>query len=474
MRITNAKAVRAFVESGTISPEIGAALEARAIAPPMGTWQATSGTVDEFTAIARRFGLAPEVKGVWDRSALLRPLAALGERIRIAGQVRELVPKVGTFRILTSQLGWGPEEAAYYVRNHIGTPNYTKQGTVTRVANDIFPFTNVFLKGWQSDLRLMRKGFAGKAGGKQRKSAASWWLRWMLTSGSLRVLQAAGAAGVLGVGIKKLYDRVGDYYMSNYDVLPIGETDGGAFDGQKTTMVILPRDPTDRILGAMTYQFSKAIFDTAMGKPANPAELVPKGFSFVSSDVPGLNPAIKLANGWASYVQGKNPYDTFRSANVLTDQEKRAGGWPAVKTMLAWSLGQTGLNNFIQYDPSSGSSLEIGLGVIPGINGLVRVTDNGLREKLSADDMHKHQIRDRAALAMPGMVRELRQEYNFLSSVGSKGRSPVMEARYQTLAGWNTGIYEPFVEAAMAMPAAQGRMGEMAAKASKPFKRAAK
>ena len=64
---------------------------------------------------------------------------------------------------------------------------------MTRVANDIFPFTNVMLKGWQADLRLMRGGFSGKAGaGKQRKSAASWWLRWMLTSGSLRVLQAAG------------------------------------------------------------------------------------------------------------------------------------------------------------------------------------------------------------------------------------------------------------------------------------------
>ena len=473
MRVTNAKMVRAFVEHGQISPEIAAALEARVMTPPMGTWQATSGAVDEFTAIARWFGLTPEVKGAWERKALLKPIAALGERIRIAGLVRELVPKVGTFRILTEQLGWGPEEAAYFVRNHIGTPNYTKQGTMTRVANAIFPFTNVMMKGWQSDLRLIRKGFTGRdpgaAAGKQRKSAASWWLRWMLTSGSLRVLQAAGAAGVLGVGIKKLYDRVGDYYLSNYDVLPIGDTDGGAFDGKKTTMVILPRDPTDRILGALTYQFSKAIFDSSMGKPVHPGELVPKGFSFVSSDVPGLNPAIKIALGWASYVQGN-----FKSRNVLTDQQQRAGGWPAVKTMLAWTLQQTGASSFIQYDPTSGSTLEIGVGVIPGINGLVRVTDNGLREKMAADKMHKQQVRDIAALAMPGLVQELHQEYNYLSSVGAAQRSPVMEARYQTLGGWEKGVYEPFVEAAMAQPAAQGRFGEMAAKLSKPFKRVGK
>jgi hypothetical protein len=472
MRVTNAKIVRAFVEHGQISPEIGAALEARAMTPPMGTWQATTGAQDEFTAIARRFGLAPEVKGIWERNALLRPVAALAGRIKVAGEVRELVPKVGTYRILTEQLGWGPQEAAFFVRNHIGTPNYTKKGTMTRVANDIFPFTNIFLKGWQADLGLMRHGFKGNAGaGKQRKSAASWWLRWMLTSGSLRVLQAAGAAGVLGVAIKKLYDRVGDYYMSNYDVLPIGDTDGGNFDGKKTTMVILPRDPTDRILGALTYQFSKAIFETGMGKPVRPGELVPKGFSFVSSDVPGLNPAVKIAAGWSQYIQGTNPYDSFRSANVLTDQEQRAGGWPAVKTMLAWTLSQTGASQYIQYDPTSGSSLEIGVGAIPGVNGLVRVTDTGLREKLAMDKLHKEQIRDRAALAMPGTVQDLHQEYNYLSNVGAAQRSPVMEARYQTLAGWEKGIYQPFVEAAMARPDSSGKFGAMAERLSGPFLR---
>jgi len=475
MRVTNAKAVRQFVEHGLISPDIAAALEARAFTPPQGTWQATTGATDEFLAIARRFGLAPEVKGIWDRSALLRPIAALGERIKIAGEVRELVPKLGTYKILTSQLGWGPEEAAFFTRNHVGTPNYTKQGTVTRVANDIFPFTNVFLKGWQGDLRLMRKGFAGRAGaGKTRKSAASWWMRWMLTSGSLRVLQAAGAAGVLGVGIKKLYDRVGDYYMSNYDVLPVGDTDGGSFDGKKTTMVILPRDPTDRIMGALTYQISKAIFETALGKQVRPEELVPKGFSFVSSDVPGLNPALKIASGWADFVRGNNPYDSFRSAPVLSQQEQRVGGWPAVKTMLAWTLGQTGVNSFVQYDPKSGSRLEIGVGLIPGINGLVRVTDNGLREQLASDKLHKEQVRDRAALAMPGLVKDLHQEYNYLSSVGAAARTPVMEARFQTLSGWESSVYMPFVEAAAASPRSAGRMGETAASLSKPFKRVVK
>ena len=357
----------------------------------------------------------------------------------------------------------------------MGTPNYTKQGTVTRVANDVFPFTNVFLKGWQGDLRLMRKGFTGRAGaGQTRKSAASWWMRWMLTSGSLRVLQAAGAAGVLGVGIKKLYDRVGDYYMSNYDVLPIGETDGGSFDGKKTAMVILPRDPTDRIMGALTYQFAKAIFQTGMGKPVRPEELVPKGFSFVSSDVPGLNPALKIGSGWADFVRGNNPYDTFRSAPVLSQQEQRAGGWPAVKTMLVWTLGQTGVSQFVQYDPKSGSSLEIGAGMIPGINGLVRVTDNGLREQLASDKLHKEQVRDRAALSMPGLVQDLHQEYNYLSSVGAAARTPVMEARFQTLSGWESTVYMPFVEAAAAVPRSAGRLGETAASMSKPFKRVVK
>jgi hypothetical protein len=470
MRVTNARAVRDFVERGLVSPEIAAAMEARAFASPMGTWQSVSGAEDEFTLMARRFGLAPEHKGIWERNALLRPIAALGERIRIAGQVRELVPKLGTYRILTEQLGWGPAEAGHYVRNFIGTPNYTKQGSATRVMNDVFPFTNVWLKGLQADLRMVSKGFKNKEG-VGRKSPASWWMRWMLTSGSLRVLQAAGAAGLLGAGIKGLYDRVGDYWMTNYDVLPLGETDGGTFDGRKTVFAALPRDPNDRILGALVYTFSKAVFDSAMGNKVSMQDLAPKGVSLATSDTPGLNPALKIANGWRQFVQGVNPYDSFRASKVLTEQEALAGGWPAIGTMLNWTVQQSGAQSFVQYNPAAGNSLEIAVGLVPGINGLIKVTDNGLRENLQKSSRAEDRERAQAAVNMPRAVRTLRQEYNFLRAQGAKGRTPLMEERYQTLAGWNRDVYEPLVEASVSVPGSRKRWGETAESLSRGYLR---
>jgi hypothetical protein len=468
MRVTNARAIRDFVERGLMTPEIAAAMEARAFTSPMGTWQSVSGAEDEFTLMARRFGLAPEHKGVWERSALLRPLYALGERVRIAGQVRELVPKLGTYRVLTEQLGWGPAEAGHYVRNYIGTPNYTKQGSATRVMNDIFPFTNVWLKGIQADLHMVARGFKNQAGAR-RKSPASWWLRWMLTSGSLRVLQAAGAAGLLGAGIKGLYDRVGDYWMTNYDVLPLGEADGGSFDGRKTVFAAVPRDPNDRMLGALVYTFSKAVFDSAMGNEVSMQDLAPKGVSLATSDTPGLNPALKIANGWRQFVQGVNPYDSFRAAKVLTDQQALAGGWPAIGTMLTWSVQQSGLQSFVQYNPDAGNSLEIAVGLMPGINGLIKVTDNGLRESLQKSDRAQDRERAQAAVNMPATVRKLRQEYNFLRAQGGDGRTPLMEARYQSLAGWNRDVYEPLIEASVAAPKARKRWGETAESLSRGY-----
>jgi len=438
--------VKNFVKDGTLSPEIADGLEARAFTPPQGTWQATATGEDQFMTIARRFGLLPPQAESWIAKNRFTSWAyQLGEKIETAGRIRELTPKVGAYTHLVKEMGWDPQEASYYVRNNIGTPNYLKRGKYTRIANTVFPFTNVWMKGWQSSKRMMMNGFDGGRSGNAKKSVASWWVRWAFTGGALAIAKAAAASGLFGDDLKKLYARVGSYWMQNYDVLPIGTTGGGTVDGEKTAFIALPKDPTERIVSGLTYTLARAIFETAQGHAQNLSKIAPQSLSLASSDMPGLNPTLKIASTWADYLRGVNPYDSFRNTQILSDQQMAAGMPYTLSPMLAWTYSQTGLQNFVQINPHAGSTTEITLGMLPAINGLVKISDTGLRETIKQDQQQEAGARARISLDVPGNAASLRTEFNYLKALGSDHRTPIMQTRYEQLLEWNREIYQPYL-----------------------------
>lgn len=461
MRVVNKKMVVDFVKRGIVSPEIAAALEDRAMSIPEGTWQASASGEDQFTMLAKRFGLVQHSADQSPRHFALRPVLRIGEMIKTAGIIREILPKLGTYRVLTEQLGWPGAEAGDFCRNHVGTPNWPKRGQMTRIANDIFPFSNICLKAWQADLRIMRRGFTGRSG-ITRKSPGSWWVRWFLTSGWLRVLQAAAAAGLFGAGLKAFYDRVGDYYKTNYDVLPLGESDGGTVDGKKSVFAIIPRDPTDRIMSGLLYTVSKAAFDTVMQNPQTSiGQKLTSVVTLGTSDMPGINPALKIAGGWMQFAQQGNAYDSFRGRNVLTNQQASAGGWNAIGPMLGWTVGQTGVNQFVQFAPGSNSWMEIVMGKIPVANGVVKVSEMGLRELVQQDVQSDASQRDDLALSMPKPVQQVVQEYNWLKSIGAERRTAIQEARYQRVQKFVSKLYKPAMQGMEQNPEARENLRDM-------------
>lgn len=436
--------LRAFVKRGEISPLIAEMLEQMVITPPELDFISSLQRKDAFGEILRNFNLLPEAeRPAWMKARVLQPALTLFRWIEQTGHTNMLMPRVATYKAMTGELGWPREDAAFYVRNFIGVPNHMKKGKYAWLASPIFPFINVWSKGWAADLELATKGYRRSDGPDEPgKSAASWWFRWAGTSGIWTVLKAAAGLGLLGAGIKKLMDGISTHDKLNYDVIPLGTAPGKDF-GQKTVFIKIPQDQSDRLLSGLVLTLLTRGGEALQGKGVNTQHMLSDLFSVGTSDMPGVNPAVSLTRGWLQYLDGQNPIDTFRNRPVLTNDEFLAGGWPGFKHMLGWSYGQGGLQSFVSYNPNADSALETVLGSVPVVNGLMGVSDYGYREQQQEQQQKIEATTAELRLSLPEDVQRLLQERGHLAALRITVRTPEQAMRLRTLDGWYTRVYKP-------------------------------
>ena len=428
---------------------------------------------DVWGKMLAEYRLAP---GTPDHGAALRQwlghvpgLGRLLDRIEFAGQTAEAMPKLGAYRVLTRELGWTPEQAAYYVRNHVGTPNFTKKGRWTVWDGTVFPFINIFMRGLESDVQQARGRIPGVPI-DPRAQKFSYWRRMAERTLVPRLLQALAAAGLLGVGLKKYYDAWSDYNKANYLILPLGtEHDGKAEFGYKSVGLRIPEDETARLLGGIVHYVVQAA--ATQDDPAAKSSLSNLA-NFAGGQVPGINPVFTLADGWAQYSSGINPRDRMRGNPVMSDVQFKAGGWNALGGMFAWTWDEVGGGNFVRYDPEANTWQEHLVGSLPILSRAVKVTDSGLRERQrtleAALDTRNAQIR----LAMPTNVNQLLAEYYRLNAVRKENRTPVQQARLAELSYWHSKVWQPNYEMMQdAPPDSWKGHGQLVGEISKAFER---
>lgn len=455
------EAVRALVKRGEAEPLIAEMLAHLAVQPGEGTFVTSGGRIapTTFDKLLAEHGLLPPEK----QATAFRQLAdKLGigrvlEAIERAGRMNELLPKASVYKQLRVA-GWQPRDAAYFVRNFIGTPNFTRRGTHVGLVNPALPFINIWLKGWAADIELARRGFQRTAGPEPGKSAASWWMRWAATSGVWTLLKVAGAVGLLGATIKRLFDGIGEYDKTNYDVVPVGFAGASEYNPQgKVAYFKVPKDPTDRVMSGLVFNSLRGVAVKAAKSGALGRELqqmnanaddriaaaMARNVSVAANDVPGVNPVVKIAGAWSQFVQGWNPIDDYRGAHILSDAEHLAGGWHGVPPMLAWTWSESGLQGFVRYDPDANTTLEQTVAMAPLVNGLLRISDYGFREQQMSAERMEDGAAAAARLSLPANARQLNSEYSFLRNIGADDRTPDQEVRFQELRGWHEGVYKP-------------------------------
>jgi hypothetical protein len=326
------------------------------------------------------------------------------------------------------------------------------------VADVMMPFFKIFLNGLRSDAALA----------KNPKTAGGWWMRWALSDGLWTIMQWAGAIGLLGAGIKELYDGISEYNKANYNVLPIGTVDGGQF-GKRVVYLRFPREDNHRLLSGLLYEGLTTAAGEAKKQGAAPL------IGFGTDQMPGLNPVLKIGSAWKDFLEGENPMDGLRGKPILTNTEWLAGGWPAYKGMLAFTAQNTGITNFVRWDPRASTTAEMALSAVPGLNTFLQTTDSGYRERQEAAIQGEAKQRAEIRVVMPDLVQKLAGEYYYMRSLPADKRTLEQTVRLQELKSWYSRIYTPF-EDVVGLDVARGRTPPASTlknleTASKPFER---
>tara|TARA_R110002167_G_scaffold337245_2_gene544679 strand:- start:1192 stop:12246 length:11055 start_codon:yes stop_codon:yes gene_type:complete len=436
------------------------------------------------------------------------------DKILKIGQTFETVAKIAPYKILTRDLGVSPVEAGEYVRNHMGVPPYIKKGTKSYILQSIFPFINVAMKGYLADARLAlgrrsglktlkdRKRFlgvgplsgggsgggvipppfgstpssddpshGGRPKGKREDSdnvdvAAGWWTRYFRGPGMWAMLRDLGRMGLLGEGLRRIWEYIPEYDSNNYNCIPLGyvSVDKSGADSflppledevpnnAEAIYFKLPVDETHKLLGGVQSRLiqeamAHILGDTSLSKLNSGSEL----FNFIRQQVPGLSPVIDLPWTWLQFGSGYNPVDSFRGNNILTRAEQDSRSWPAYEKMIQYTLDDAGLSSFVRYDRDTDTSLEYFLKNIPGVNGtvgrLVKTSSHGLVEKgfrLQNDQTQRYaEIR----VSHGSATQELHRDWSRLYQLNETNRELVDRAqKYDDLDYWYKNMYQPYYD----------------------------
>lgn len=428
-----------------------------ALGTPMES-MASSHRSDPFADLMRRFHMLPDEQqwAFWD-TVWGKPLRAVARGMEFFGQLQETLPKMAAYLITRKQLGMPVQPAAHHVRNFSGTPNVRKSGTAVQTMRALFPFYNVILQSWAADIKKMKP-----------KSKSGWWFKWAISDGWFAIFTALASAGLLGLWLKELFGGISEYDKSNHNSIPVGTRKGGMF-GRATTYLRFARDESSRLVSGVVYKVVRML---AGQSPESVSDL----FEFGGGQVPTVNPAIKIPAYWAWAAAGGNPPDIFRGRPVMPKREYEAGGWHVAGSMARWTMHESGVDNWVAWNPNAETTTELVVSAIPGLKSFVKTSDFGYMEEQKAKMDAKEQARYQHLLGLPSNAQSLSLEWAALKNIDTHLRTAEQQTRYNRLNIWYNSVYRKEEEQIWnAMAAKNKAMADSARKIleiqSKPYEK---
>jgi hypothetical protein len=414
-------------------------LQNGAMVGPHESFYATADSHGALGDILRQYNMLPaEDQPAWSRKWFVKPVLSYLRSIQFAGQIMEALPKVSAYKVLAKDLGWPTREAAAYVRNYMGVPNYMKKGNGISTPGILFPFINITMRSWESSMKLL----AGRE--KGRKSQADYLLSYLFFGGFLTtVMTVLAREGFFGDDMAGIFRKIPDRDVYAYHSIPVGTTTTGDY-GSKTAYFRWPVDEVDRAINGMVYYGLTSTLRQLKGEKTGiglgQIMAVPQG------ELPSLNPFLSLPAKWATYAAGMNPIDEHRGRSILTDDELKAGGWPAAKKMVIHSLDKMGVSNFLRYDEKSNTVSEFAVSSTAPINRFLKITDAGESERDRDEVAGEEKAIAQVRVDLSEDVRAATREYSWLQKLAEK-RTPQQTLRFAVLKQWNSQIYRPQIEA---------------------------
>jgi hypothetical protein len=310
----------------------------------------------ELESVFQKYDIIESHENKYKGIPIIEQITKILEGLRYLGDAIETLPKVVGWKALDNM---AEEERAYFVRNLVGTPNPRRAGTGAPLMNSIFLFSNIFKEGFRG---LIEAGFTNP------KTRKSYWTKTFVSAILPKIIQGMAMAGFFGIGIKKAYDKMTEYHKTNYIPIPLGVDEKG-----NAVYLTLPQDEDARLIGG--------IFWKAINHQGSLIKNLTDILSFGADQFPGVAPAIKISKAWSEFISGENPRDTFHQQDILTDQEKVAGGLYAFEPMARWTLNETGLIRLDIRDRLKDEPIyKTAITSIPILNRFIRITKGGERE----------------------------------------------------------------------------------------------
>lgn len=341
----------------------------------------------------------------WYNPLSYAPLRGILEVIENIGNLIETLPKAAGYYEFRDPQGEITKEQASFIRKYIGSPDFLAGGHIKPVTNEIFLFSNAITQGIRADYHIAmdpttRSGF--------------WWKTAKIQF-LPKMLMMAAIYGLFGDALKKMFESVSEYDLTNYTIVPAGIDENG-----KVIYIRVPADETSRFLGGFLW---KSVMAAAGKNDQNVGEALMDIASYTGGQLPSLSPVVEVGSATMQYLGGSNPYDAFRGRQVLSDQTFKAGGTASAKAYAGWVFQQLGGGIFYRFyyeptapEPQSRAEKIANLPVIGNILGrFVRVSDYGRQERLK--NVQKNVEREEARAS----IREREIVNRYIGETQDKG-----------------------------------------------------
>lgn len=295
------------------------------------------------------------------RKLINNSVGRLLDGIKYAGGVFEATSKISGYQLAKKRVSDG-KRLGFITRNYVGTPNYTEGGTWKQMDNDIFVFSNVMIQATRASVELA----------VDPKTASGYWMRIFIVGVLPKLLMVAGLAGLFGEWVKKNFQSQTEYDKTNYITIPVGFDENG-----KAVYIRIPQDETERFVSAIVW---KTLSSIAQKKIVKPQQIGAIGAGYI----PSVTPLWTALGDWVGYLQGRNPYDSYRGRLAIDETAWKAGGLIRLGKMVQYSANTLGLSNFKTYDSGNRSTTEVILDRIPVINRMFQTSNYGLQEKFDS------------------------------------------------------------------------------------------
>lgn len=250
-----------------------------------------------------------------------------GRAFTNVGRALERTTKVGTYLYLQKYFPDMPKEVlGHVVRTRGGSPDFLRLGRAYPIYNNFLLFSNAMKEGYRGDYEALSENPAQFMWKKTKYNYIPKMIQW------------AGAAGLMGLGIKAIYDGASEYDKTNYIVIPLGMTKNG-----KSVYWRVPQDETGRLMGGILWKMMNH-------EKLDMSDWMTGIADYMAGQAPTLNPGLSIPLAIVMYASGHNPYDYFRNRNAIPEQEFVAGGERARKAMAKWLANQAGANLVYRFD----------------------------------------------------------------------------------------------------------------------------